>query len=155
MQEVKIGGSRWPKWRLDPILGPFLAIFGPFGPFLTLFWSFGWGAKAPSGSGPPKVGVKWCHFEPFWGPFRYFLTLFWSFGWGAKAPSGSEPPKVCVKWGGESKLAGLEGPSGVRPLWGGAFLAILSPLGPFLALFGHLGGEQRLCTRKVGHIWSL
>ena len=39
---VKIGGFRGPKWRLDPILGSFLAIFGHFwlallGPFLALF----------------------------------------------------------------------------------------------------------------------
>ena len=60
---VKIGGSRGPKCRLDPLLGPFLIIlshFGPFWAFFDPFWPFGWGgAKAPSGSVPPKVGVKW------------------------------------------------------------------------------------------------
>ena len=37
------------------------AIFGHFEPFLAFFdpfWPFGWGATTPSGSGPPKVGVK-------------------------------------------------------------------------------------------------
>ena len=56
---VKIGRSRGPMWRLDPLLGPILVIlshFGPFGAFFDPFWPFGWGAKAP---GPPKVGVKW------------------------------------------------------------------------------------------------
>ena len=45
---------------------PLGAIFGHFEPFWALLglffdpvWSFEWGAKAPSGSGPPKVAVKW------------------------------------------------------------------------------------------------
>ena len=83
---VKIDGSRGSKWRLDPILGPFLAILAIFGPF----WLFGWGATAPSGSGPTLVGVK---------------------------------------WGGESKLVGPEGPSGVQTLIFGHFE-------PFWALLG-------------------
>ena len=43
---VKIGGFRGPKWRLDPILGPFLAILSHFWPFWACFdsfWPFGWG----------------------------------------------------------------------------------------------------------------
>ena len=70
-------GPEGPKWRLDPILGPFLAIlshFWPVGAFFDPFWSFGRGATAPNGSGPTIVGVK---------------------------------------WGGESKLVGPDGPSGV------------------------------------------
>ena len=93
------------------------------------------GAPAPSGSGPPLVGVKWGgesklvgpraqvasrlyfggHFWPFFGPF---LALF---GWGAMALSGSGTPIVGVKWGGESKLVGPEGPSGVCTLFWGHF----------------------------------
>ena len=52
---VKIGGSRGPKWRPDPILVPFLAIlshFWPFWAFFDPFWPLGWGVTAPSGSGP-------------------------------------------------------------------------------------------------------
>ena len=73
-----------------------------------------YGARVGGGLGP--------HWQPFeaifghlshFGPFWAFFDPFWSFGWGAKAPSGSGPPKVGVKWGGESKLAGLEDPSGV------------------------------------------
>ena len=30
---AKIGGSRGPKWRLDPLWGPLLAILSHFGPF--------------------------------------------------------------------------------------------------------------------------
>ena len=58
---VKIGGSR-AKWRLDPILGPFLTIFDHFWPFEAFFdpfWPFGRGARALSGSRTPKVGIKW------------------------------------------------------------------------------------------------
>ena len=56
----------------------------------------------------PLLGAIFGHFEPFWA-----LTV------GAKATSGSVHPKVDVKWGGESKLAGLEGASGVlTPFWG-------------------------------------
>ena len=57
----------------------------------------------------PPFGTIFGHFGPFWP----FLTLFGHLGGGAKAQSGSGPPKVGVKWGGESKLAGLEGSSGV------------------------------------------
>ena len=32
---------------------------GPFGPFFDPFWAVGCGAKAPSGSRPRTVGVKW------------------------------------------------------------------------------------------------
>ena len=55
-----------------PLLG---AIFGHFEPFLALlglffdrFWPFGWGAKAPSGSGPPEFGAKWCGESKLVGP---------------------------------------------------------------------------------------
>ena len=34
---VKIGGSRGPTWRPDPILGPFLAILSHFWPFWAFF----------------------------------------------------------------------------------------------------------------------
>ena len=53
---IKIGGSRGPKWRLDPILGPFLAIFGPFGPFLTLFGHLGAEQRLQVGPDPLKLG---------------------------------------------------------------------------------------------------
>ena len=46
-----------------PYFGAILGHFEPFlarlGLFLAIFWPFGWGATAPSVSGPPKVGVKW------------------------------------------------------------------------------------------------
>ena len=107
---VKIGGSRGLKLRLDPLLGPFLVILSHFGPFLTLFGHLGEGAKAPSGSGPPKVGVKWGgesklvgsegpspfgaifgHFEPFWALLGLFLTLFGHSGVGQRLQVGPGP----------------------------------------------------------------
>ena len=99
--------SRGPKCRLDPLLGPFLVILSHFGPlwaFFDPFWPFGWGATAPSGSGPPIVGVKWggeSELAGSWGPFLVILSHFgsfwalfdpfWPFGRGAKAPSGPNP----------------------------------------------------------------
>ena len=53
------------------------------------------------------------------GPFGPFLTPFGHLGKGSK---WSGLPKVGVKWGGESKLVGLEGPSGVWTLFWGQFL---------------------------------
>ena len=82
------------------------------------------------------------------------------------AQSGTGPPIVGVKWGGESKLVGPEGPSGVWNPFGGYFLVILSHFGlfraffdPFLAIWvrgkgpkwvhtpyswGKMGGESKL-----------
>ena len=34
---VKIGGSRGPKWRLDPCWGPFFGHFEPFWALVGLF----------------------------------------------------------------------------------------------------------------------
>ena len=55
--------------------------------------------------------------RPIWGSFLVilgpFLTLFDHVGAGQTIPSGYGPTKVGVKWGGESKLVGPEGPSGV------------------------------------------
>ena len=65
----------------------------------------------------PPFGVIFSHFEPFWAVF----DPFWPLGGGAKAPSGFGPPKVGVKWGGESKLVGPEGPSGVKTPLGAIF----------------------------------
>ena len=55
---VKIGGSRELKWRLDPLLGPFLVIFilGRFGPFLTLFGHLGEGQRLQVDPDPLKLG---------------------------------------------------------------------------------------------------
>ena len=122
---VKIGGSRGPKCRLDPPLGPFLVILshlGPFWAFFDLFWSFGCGAKTPSVPGPAKVGVKWGGESKlvgpegpsavkthFWGHFWSFWALlglfdpFWPFGWGQRLQVDPDPPKVGVKLGVESK----------------------------------------------------
>ena len=100
--------------------GPyFWAIFGPFGPvcdfwpFWALFdpfWPFGCGAKAPSGSGTPTVGVKWGgesklvgpEGRPYLGaifghcePVLALLGLFWLFGHlggGQWLQVGPEPP---------------------------------------------------------------
>ena len=80
-----------------------LSHFGPFWAFFDPFWPFGSGAKAPSGSIPPKVGVKWSgesklvgprdqvasgpllgaifgHFEPFLALLGIFLALFGHLG---------------------------------------------------------------------------
>ena len=111
---VKIGGSRGPKCRLDPLLGPFLVILshlGPFWAFFDPFWPFGRGAKAPSGSGHPKVGVKMVReikigvslrpkwrldpiLGPFFGPFGPFLTPFGHLGEGQRPQVGPDHLKL-------------------------------------------------------------
>ena len=72
---VKIGGSRGPKWRLDPLFG---AIFGHFeafwallGPFLTTFGHFEQllvlGQSPRHGRAFANVGAKpstWAHVRP-------------------------------------------------------------------------------------------
>ena len=58
---VKIGGSRGPKYGLDPLLGPFLVILvilGPFGPFLPLFGHLG-GGNGYKWVRTPYSWVKW------------------------------------------------------------------------------------------------
>ena len=70
----------------DPLLGPFLVIlshFVPFWAFFDPFWPFGWGAKAPSGSGPPKVGGKWGGESKLVGPEgpSAVQTPFWGHFW--------------------------------------------------------------------------
>ena len=52
---VKIGGSRGPKWRLDPLWGQFLVILNHFGPFFDPFWPFGWGQRLQVGPDPLKL----------------------------------------------------------------------------------------------------
>ena len=60
---VKIGGSRGPKWRPDPILGPYLAILSHFWPvwaFFTLFGHLGVGQRLQVDPDPyswRKMGV--------------------------------------------------------------------------------------------------
>ena len=46
---VKIGESRWPKWRPEPVLGPLFGHFEPFlGPFgYTGLEALGMGARSP------------------------------------------------------------------------------------------------------------
>ena len=140
--------SRGPRWRLDPLLGPFWVIlshFGPFGAFFDPFWPFGCGAKAPSGSEPPRSwckmgwgvkiggsrGPKWRldplfgaifgHFEPFLallGPFWPFLVI-WVRGKGSK---WVRTPYSWGKMGRGVKIAGSRGPKcRLDPLFGGNF----------------------------------
>ena len=132
---VKIGGSRRPKCRLDPLLGPFWVILshlGPFWAFFDPFWSFGRGQRLQVGPDPLRLGrevkisrsrgPKCCldpvlgpflvilsHFGPFWA----FFDPFWPFGWGQRLQGGPGPPQLGSNGAGGSKLVGPEGPSGV------------------------------------------
>ena len=80
---IKIGWSRGPKWRPDPLLGPFLVI-------LSHFDHLGGGNSEPvdpdgvsklvGPEGPSGVQTLfWGHFWPFWA---FFLTLFGYLGGG-------------------------------------------------------------------------
>ena len=63
-------------------------------------------------SGPP-FGAIFGHLSHF-GPFGAFFDPFWPFGWGGQRLHVClDPHIVGVKWGGESKLVGPDGPSGV------------------------------------------
>ena len=54
---VKIGGSRGPKCRLDPLLGPFLVILSHFGPFWDAgLEALGMGARSPLCRGGDALG---------------------------------------------------------------------------------------------------
>ena len=48
-----MGGSRGPKWRLDPDLRPFLVILSHFGPS----WAY-WGKALGMGARSPMSGGK-------------------------------------------------------------------------------------------------
>ena len=92
----------------------------------------GWGVKIGAQvASRLYFGAILSQFWPFWA----FFDPFWPFGWGATARSGSGSPVGGVKWGGESKLVGPEGPSGVQTLFWGHFLAILRHFWPFWAAF--------------------
>ena len=77
---------------VPPFSHPERYLVGPLGPFLT-FWAIWVCSRALSGSGPTKVGVKWCGSQnwwvpraqvasrPPWGPFLVILVnVFIPFG---------------------------------------------------------------------------